>query len=91
MNLKKLLLGSLLLFLFIAAKEIAETDFLNLPATPYEYSITLPNYYVNNVANIDNAPITDPITNNGATLGRVLFYDKNLSINSSLYIVPQTK
>jgi cytochrome c peroxidase len=84
MNLKKLLLGSLLFFLFIAAKEIAVTDYLNLPAIPYEYNVTLPNYYANNVSNIDNNPITNPITNNGATLGRVLFYDKNLSINRTI-------
>ncbi|RYD87506.1 MAG: c-type cytochrome, partial [Sphingobacteriales bacterium] len=32
---------------------------------------------------IDNTPTTNPITNAGATLGRVLFYDKNLSANNT--------
>lgn len=32
----------------------------------------------------DNTPATNPITNKGATLGRVLFYDKQLSANNSL-------
>ncbi len=41
---------------------------------------TLPNYYQN--VNT-NTPIGNPITNIGATLGRVLFYDKALSRNNS--------
>jgi len=84
MNLKKLLFGSIVFFLFVASKEITTTDYLNLPTTPFEYNVSLPNYYANNVANIDNSPVTNPITNNGATLGRVLFYDKNLSINRTV-------
>lgn len=31
----------------------------------------------------DNTTLGNPITNKGATLGRVLFYDKNLSFNNS--------
>ncbi len=84
MNLKKLLYGSVIFFLFVASKTITTTDYLNLPATPYEYNVSLPTYYANNVANIDNTPVTNPITNHGATLGRVLFYDKNLSINRTV-------
>jgi len=33
--------------------------------------------------NEDNTPPSNPITNEGATLGRVLFYDKNLSLTNS--------
>lgn len=84
MNLKKLLFGSIIFFLFVASKTISTIEYLNLPATPYEYTVLLPNYYANNVANIDNTPATNPITNHGATLGRVLFYDKNLSINRTV-------
>jgi cytochrome c peroxidase len=84
MNPKKLLLGSLVFFLFIAAKEIAVTDYLNLPAIPYEYNVTLPAYFTNSANPDDNTPATNPITNNGATLGRVLFYDKNLSLNRTV-------
>ena len=32
----------------------------------------------------DNTPVANPITNAGATLGRVLFYDKNLSVNNTI-------
>ncbi len=84
MNLKKLLLVSISFFLFIAAKEIAITDYLNLPAIPYEYNVTLPAYFTNSANPDDNTPATNPITNNGATLGRVLFYDKNLSLNRTV-------
>ncbi len=84
MNLKKILFGCILFFLFVASKTITTTDYLNLPATPYEYNVLLPTYYANNVANVDNTPVTNPTTNHGATLGRVLFYDKNLSINRTV-------
>ncbi len=84
MNLRKLALGSVIFFLFVASKTITTVDFLNLPVTPFEYNVSLPNFYANNVANIDNSPANNPITNNGATLGRVLFYDKNLSINRTV-------
>lgn len=36
------------------------------------------------VNGIDNNPANNTITNNGATLGRVLFYDKNLSVNKTI-------
>jgi cytochrome c peroxidase len=46
---------------------------------------TLPVHYDNNVFNtFDNTPASNPITDKGATLGRVLFYDKQLSINISV-------
>lgn len=32
----------------------------------------------------DNTPVTNQIANAGATLGRVLFYDKQLSVNNSI-------
>ena len=56
-----------------------------LPATPYEYAnLSLPAHFTNNnVANTDNTPNNNPVTNAGATLGRVLFYDVKLSANDS--------
>jgi cytochrome c peroxidase len=42
-------------------------------------SQTKPNYIVK-----DNTPISNPITDKGATLGRVLFYDKKLSANNTI-------
>lgn len=57
----------------------------NLPATPYNYSnIVFPAHVLASLAVNDNTPPGNPITDNGATLGRVLFYDKNLSKNSTI-------
>jgi cytochrome c peroxidase len=65
---------------------ITDTNILNLPATPFNYAnIVLPNSFLNNaVQNEDNTPNNNPITDHGATLGRVLFYDKNLSKNNTI-------
>ncbi len=67
---------------------------LNLPDTPYDYtSIVLPAHLTANVllgpgqnaaVDNDNTPSSNPTTNDGATLGRVLFYDKNLSANGTV-------
>lgn len=58
---------------------------LNLPSTPLNYSnITLPPYLnTSGMRSFDNTPANNPITDDGATLGRVLFYDKALSINNT--------
>jgi cytochrome c peroxidase len=64
---------------------------LNLPATPFDYvGVMLPDYLRQPgpggiiAANQDNTPGSNPITNHGATLGRVLFYDRNLSQNRTV-------
>lgn len=59
---------------------------LNLPASPFNYANpTLPAYITAPPIQAQiNTPANNQITNNGATLGRVLFYDKNLSINNSV-------
>ncbi len=67
---------------------------INLPDEPYNYSdITIPTHLSTNVlfgplqnaaTDNDNTPATNPTTNDGATLGRVLFYDKNLSANQTV-------
>ncbi|MCW3465238.1 cytochrome-c peroxidase [Chitinophaga nivalis] len=59
-----------------------------LPAVLYNYVHTgqeMPPYlqqFLRNNPDIDNTPDDNPITNTGATLGRVLFYDKLLSVNN---------
>jgi cytochrome c peroxidase len=65
--------------------EILNT-YLNLPPIPYNYSApNLPGFYANQFIQIqDNTPADNPTTNWGATLGRVLFYDKQLSINHTI-------
>jgi len=65
----------------------------NLPNVMFDYvayAVTnLPQHYkdpnspAGNLAGTDNTPATNPITNAGATLGRVLFYDKFLSANNT--------
>jgi len=61
-----------------------------LPDQPYDYEHTggnMPAYisdYIKANPGIDNTPATNPITNAGATLGRVLFYDKQLSVNNTI-------
>ncbi len=59
---------------------------LNLPTTPFNYSNpSLPGYLNSpNIIGQINTPANNPVTDNGATLGRVLFYDKNLSINNTI-------
>ncbi len=46
------------------------TETLNLPSYPLSYDITFPKYYIRRTSDFDK---------DLATLGRVLFYDKNLS------------
>ncbi len=77
---------------------IAQTPYdsaLNLPSSPYNYSAqSLPAYFFNNAAGPgqkptdidpeDNMTSDNKITDYGATLGRVLFYDKSLSKNNTI-------
>ncbi|MEM1054348.1 MAG: cytochrome c peroxidase [Bacteroidota bacterium] len=57
-----------------------------LPGTPYDYDgIALPTYLdVPPIRAEDNTPANNPITDEGATLGRVLFYDTRLSANETI-------
>lgn len=59
---------------------------LNLHETPFDYAdLDLPPHYRSSEANeSDNTPEHNLVTNFGATLGRVLFYDQNLSIDNSI-------
>ncbi len=59
---------------------------LDLPSIPFNYANqSLPGYFQSQViTEQDNTPAANPVTDWGATLGRVLFYDKVLSINNSV-------
>jgi len=59
---------------------------LQLPATPYNYAeIALPPHFKEpNALKFDNTPQSNPITNDGATLGRALFYDTRLSASNTI-------
>jgi len=62
------------------------TAALDLPETPYAYaSVQLPAHFQTPfVQAMDNTPAENPITDEGATLGRVLFYDTTLSRSSTI-------
>ena len=63
-----------------------------LPAPPLSYSdatVPLPAHFLASiggmsVASMDNTPMQNQITDAGATLGRVLFYDRRLSANDAI-------
>jgi cytochrome c peroxidase len=58
-----------------------------LPDVPYDYeSVLYPDHIMNdpNLAHLVEKLNKNAITNEGATLGRVLFYDKNLSANNTI-------
>jgi cytochrome c peroxidase len=61
----------------------------SLPKTPYNYAdLGLPAHFVGkgyyDPNRMDNTPRDNPVTDAGATLGRVLFYDKKLSKNDTV-------
>jgi len=71
----------------IIEEEASYTDFddLNLPEIPYNYSnIDLPAHFQRAVVVATDNEEDNMITDAGATLGRVLFYDKALSANNSI-------
>ena len=59
---------------------------LRLPHVPYRYAdIELPAHFTAPAAKqFDNTPPDNPVTDHGATLGRVLFYDTRLSANNTI-------
>lgn len=67
---------------------VSRTDLsnLDLPITPFNYAeVSLPAHFsVTDVVMADNTPNNNPVTDEGATLGRVLFYDNALSLNNTI-------
>lgn len=71
-----------------------ENNVISIPNEPFDYiNLNLPSHFTNDVSGqplptsingLDNTPNDNPTTNEGATLGRVLFYDKNLSANGTI-------
>lgn len=66
----------ILLLLLIGTVTLSFIDLNNLDNYT---SQAIPGYIIK-----DNTPLTNTITNKGATLGRVLFYDKQLSLNNQI-------
>ena len=81
----------LLLFLLVSAavvvaqeeQPVAEPQ---LPAVSDRYAnLPFPNHYTTpQLRQFDNTPANNPVTDAGATLGRVLFYDVRLSANNTI-------
>ena len=79
-----LLLGFVLSAAALSPSRPASRNTLNLPGTPYRYAnVELPAHFTQPGRNDDNTPPDNPLTDAGATLGRVLFYDTRLSANNT--------
>src|SRR5262245_33908216 len=82
----RILVGPLLVLVFVLSSAVlpsrpAAKNTLQLPATPYRYAnVELPAHLARQD---DNTPPDNPLSDDGATLGRVLFYDKRLSANNT--------
>ncbi|MEM7115968.1 MAG: cytochrome c peroxidase [Chloroflexota bacterium] len=63
----------------------AQNSSPTLPRNHYNYAnVTLPAHFMAvAVTDLDNTPVDNPITDAGASLGRVLFYDVRLSANDT--------
>jgi cytochrome c peroxidase len=57
---------------------------LDINAFPNYINIAYPVHFRPNVIAGNNTPAMNPVTDAGATLGRVLFFDKSLSINGKI-------
>lgn len=62
----------------------ATLDFSNILDIDFSSLFNYNDQYIPVYITKDNTPAGNPITNEAATLGRVLFYDKNLSLNNTI-------
>lgn len=81
-----LLLLPLILGPTIRAAETARSDAPVLPAEPFRYAVDKLPSHINAslLERMDNTPQDNSITDAGAALGRVLFYDRKLSKNDTI-------
>ncbi len=68
------------------AAELSGIEAPSLPAKHYRYTTVKKPGYIDakSMRELDNTPQDNPISDAGATLGRVLFYDKQLSANNTV-------
>jgi cytochrome c peroxidase len=81
------IISTVCLFQFCTKDNSVETitnGVLELPATAYNYVVNYPNHVTTALVATDNTPANNRLTNEGATLGRVLFFDKSLSLNNTI-------
>jgi len=90
---KALVISSLILIIFLFQQCSKKDDTSvtaetvtapKLPVTPFNYINTYPAFIQASLNANDNTPADNAISNDGATLGRVLFYDKHLSKNNTV-------
>jgi cytochrome c peroxidase len=86
----RILLGPLLVLILVLSaaalspSRAAAKRTLHLPAKPYRYAnVELPAHFTQPGRNLDNTPPDNPLSDDGATLGRVLFYDTHLSASNT--------
>ena len=85
----RILCGRLLVLVLVvcaalSASRLAAKGSLDLPVTPYRYAnVQLPAHFTQPTRTTDNTPADNPLSDDGATLGRVLFYDTRLSANAT--------
>jgi cytochrome c peroxidase len=85
----RILIGPLLVLVIVLSpaalpSRATAKSTLTLPATPYRYAnVELPAHFTQAGQKDDNTPADNPLSDDGATLGRVLFYDKRLSANNT--------
>ena len=71
--------------LYSEGRQVQLSQHLNLPEVPFDYADQkVPQHVRSHQLAFDNEPSTNKITNHGATLGRVLFYEKGLSVNGEI-------
>lgn len=83
---KKGIIVSLVFIVVFSSLTIYNYNCISLPATPYHYlSLSeMPTDIINNAPDMDNTPTNNPSTDVGIALGRVLFYDQDLSKNKTV-------
>ena len=94
MHLKKMLILSVMIVVVLlfqqCSKKYDTTTTANtvvsptLPSISFNYIDSYPAFIQAELTVTDTTPADNSITNDGATLGRVLFYDKHLSKNNAV-------
>lgn len=77
---------ALVIVIVFSSLTIYNYNCINLPTTPNHYLTVseMPDDIIKNAPDMDNTPSNNPNTDMGIALGRVLFYDQDLSKNRTI-------